>query len=278
MLYKVYEGGNLRLMPWDALYKADNVSPEHHVEYAAHLKTKHKVVPLFFDAADEAWQRYFRVEVPNGFQVDDELGVTLLAEGTYLEHLVFHNKSAVPGATAQIVIYGVVADTPVGTLVSIRDDAQAARTAANTARTAANTALTTAVTNAGTDPTGAQVAAIAAAQSDLDAADAALAAAQADLDAAQKAVDDAASGMGTAIATFDVDLSTAGYWKFDVDLMLQTNGLISFKLLTEATDEEVTGLLGQCWTISPALVHHNDGHKCSCAPVPCETEYPTPDC
>lgn len=75
------------------------------------------------------------------------------------------------------------------------------------------------------------------------------------------------------IFTQVVDLSVVGYTDLTLPgkVLLQTNGEITIKLISGS-------LQGACFTLSPDVVHHNDGHRCECAPICCETLYPKSGC
>lgn len=279
MRYNIYEGGNLRLTPWDPFIEAGLRPGDTHVEYAAHLKTKHKVVPFFMDNDGEPFQRFLRAGkqsdlIKEDIVAGDSLGIILLAEGTYIEHVVFHNKKAIKGGKLKFTIEGVAADTPEGTLVAAAQDARQAADEAAAAHQAAqeeaNTALAMAISGSGS------AADALAAQSAADEAKVAAQEAEKAAVAAEKAAEDAALGIGAVAQEFEVSLDYVGYTKVDAGLLLQTNGVIAVELVDSGEDR--TGFQNQCWTLSPALVHHNDGHGCSCITLPCDTPYPEPEC
>ena len=83
--------------------------------------------------------------------------------------------------------------------------------------------------------------------------------------------DDPASGVATEVVLGSIDLSVVGYYKFPVDKLWQTDGTLA---LVIAAGE----FMEVCLTVSPAVVHHNDGHGCECYREPCSTDYPEPEC
>lgn len=68
-----------------------------------------------------------------------------------------------------------------------------------------------------------------------------------------------------------LDLTKPGYYKFPVDKLWQTDGTLVLVVKSG-------NFMETCITVSPALVHHNDGHGCGCYREPCVTEYPDPQC
>lgn len=284
MRFNIFEGGNLRLTPWDPFYESGNRPADTHVEYAAHLKTKHKVVPFFFDNDSEAMQRYYRAGaqsdlIQGGIAVGDSLGLVLLAEGSFMEHLVFHNKKAVKGAKLKFTVEGVAAPAPIATLEATAVAAEAAADAADTAAATALGSYTSTLSGALTNQNNASAVTAAARAAEVAREEAV--AARAAADEARKQADDAAVGIPAVAATLEVDLDEVGYHLLDLGFILQTNGMVAVELVASGEDgegEPLSGFSTQCWTISPALIHHNDGHGCSCMAVPCETEYPDPEC
>ena len=83
--------------------------------------------------------------------------------------------------------------------------------------------------------------------------------------------DTPAAGVATEVVLGSIDLTQVGYHKFPVDKLWQTDGTLLLAITAG-------NLMEACITVSPALVHHNDGHGCECYRAPCVTEYPDPNC
>lgn len=83
--------------------------------------------------------------------------------------------------------------------------------------------------------------------------------------------DSPATASAAEVVLGSLDLTKPGYYTFPVNKLWQTDGTL---LLA------ITGgnFMEACITVSPALVHHNDGHECECYRAPCVTEYPEPNC
>lgn len=245
MKRKIYLGGNKRHYLGDSMWDSDSTPSDRHVEYAAHLKVRHKCVQYHFDGAHEHTQMYLRQHEMADFDVNDEVAVILLAEGSHLQNVVFHNKKPAPGVKISVLVNGTASDKPTDL-----------------------PGLLAAVT-AAKDELSAKVAELAAAdEGEKPAKRQAKEEAEAKLAAAQKAYDDANA---TNVLTKDIDLEKTGYHLVRLDKMLQSNGDVSVVI-------KKGSLLDTCWTVSTDLVHHNDQHGCSCAPQPCETPYPDPLC
>ena len=243
--YNIYLGGNKRnnAQYGDAMWDAGLDPADQHVEYAAHLKTRHKTVQYYYDDGHEHMRMWYRQKGLGVLPVGDELGVVLLAAGSYVDHIVFHNKKQMEEGKVTVILNGTASDAPTD-LAKLSDAVQAAKDALAAAQAKANT-----------DPTNATL-------------KAAVTKAKTALAAAEQAIADANS---TEIETFEVDLTKVGYTILRTQKMLQTNGDITVKIAEGS-------LSGSCWTVSASVEHHNDQHGCSCYTAPCETVYPEALC
>lgn len=243
--YNIYLGGNKRNIAQngDAMWDAGLDPADQHVEYAAHLKTRHKTLQFYYDDGHEHLRMWYRQKGLGVLPVGDELGVILLAAGSYVNNIVFHNKKQMEEGKVKIIFNGTASDAPA--------DLSALASAVQTAKDE----LASAQAKLNTDPTNKD-------------AKAEVAKAKKALADAEKAVADASS---TEIETLEVDLTKVGYTILRTDKLLQTNGDITVKI-------EDGSLSGSCWTVSASVEHHNDQHGCSCYTAPCETVYPDPLC
>lgn len=195
--YRIFEGGNYStLSPVGNIMTAsrDGIT---HGEYAGHIKTRHRVPQFHFDRSSTGIQQWFNEINKKDLEIGvDEISLSWLLDGSIVNNVIFHNKSAVEGTSIQVTMYGGASDEP-----------------------------------------------------------------------------DAELSEDDVIFTQEVSLGQVGYTKLNVpeNLLLQTNSEITIKLLSGS-------LQGTCFTLSPDVVHHNDGHRCSCAPICCETEYPRTGC
>lgn len=243
--YNIYLGGNKRNVAayGDAMWDAGLDPADQHVEYAAHLKTRHKTMQFYYDDGHEHMRMWYRQKGLGVLPVGDELGVILLAAGSFVNNIVFHNKKALPEGKLTIVLNGIAGDAPADA-AALAEKVQDAKDKLAKAQAQANT-----------DPTNA----------DLKAA----------VTAAKKAVADAEKALAEAnskeIETFDVDLTKAGYTVLRSTEFLQSNGDITVKI-------KEGSLSGACFTVSASVENHNDQHGCSCYQAPCETVYPDPQC
>ena len=85
------------------------------------------------------------------------------------------------------------------------------------------------------------------------------------------AVGDTPAGTAGDVSVGVIDFSVPGYYKFPVAKMWQTDGTLLLVL-------KAGNIMDTCFTVSTAVVHHNDGHECGCYREPCVTEYPEPSC
>nr|DAR25208.1 MAG TPA: hypothetical protein [Caudoviricetes sp.] len=243
--YNIYLGGNKRVITahGEAMMDSGLDPADQHVEYAAHLKTRHKTMQFYYDDGHEHMRMWYRQKGLGVLPVGDELGVILLAAGSFVNNIVFHNKKALPEGKLTIILNGVAGDAPAN-LAALSEKVQSAKDALAKAQAQANTdptntAYKTAVTNA------------------------------------KKALADAEKALAEAnskeVETFDVDLTQAGYTVLRSTEFLQSNGDITVKI-------KEGSLSGACFTVSASVENHNDQHGCSCYQAPCETTYPAPQC
>lgn len=242
--YNIYLGGNKRNVAayGDAMWDSGLTPADQHVEYAAHLKTRHKTMQFYYDDGHEHMRMWYRQKGLGVLPVGDELGVILLAAGSMINNIVLHNKKPAEGKIS-VILNGTAGLEPT-------DDAAYAEKLKE-----AKDALAKAQAQANTNPTdkGLKAAVTAAKKAVAD---------------AEKAVADANN---TEVAKFEVDLSKVGYVVVPTNEFLQTNGDITVKV-----DEG--SLSGACFTVSASVESHNDQHGCSCYQAPCDTVYPDPLC
>lgn len=243
--YNIYLGGNKRNIAQygDAMWDAGLDPADQHVEYAAHLKTRHKTMQFYYDDGHEHMRMWYRQKGLGVLPEGDELGVILLAAGSFVNNIVFHNKKQMEEGKLQIILNGKAGDAPtdLSALVEAVDKAK--------------DGLAKAQAQANTDPTNKGL-------------KAAVTAAKKALADAEKALADANS---TEVETFEVDLTKIGYTVLRSTEFLQSNGDITVKILEGS-------LSGSCWTVSASVENHNDQHGCSCYTAPCDTVYPDPQC
>lgn len=243
--YNVYLGGNRRInVAYGEPMRDSGLDPaDQHVEYAAHLKTRHKTLQFYYDDGHENWRMWYRQKGLGTLPVGDELGAILTAAGSYVNNIVFHNKKALEDGKLTIILNGVAGDSPADT-VALADKVKEAKEALANAQAELNTDPTnTGKKKAVTD-------------------------AKKTLSDAEKALADANN---TEVETMDVDLTKAGYTVLRADKFLQSNGDITVKI-------KEGSLSGSCFTVSASIENHNDQHGCSCYTAPCETVYPEPQC
>lgn len=243
--YNIYLGGNKRntTQYGDAMWDAGLDPADQHVEYAAHLKTRHKTMQFYYDDGHEHMRMWYRQKGLGVLPEGDELGVILLAAGSFINNIVFHNKKQMAEGKLQIILNGKAGDAPtdlsdlLDAVAKAKDDLAKAQAKANTAPT--DKGLKAAVT------------------------------------AAKKALADAEQALekanSTEVETFEVDLTKVGYTVLRSTEFLQSNGDITVKILEGS-------LSGSCWTVSASVENHNDQHGCSCYTAPCDTVYPDPQC
>lgn len=243
--YNIYLGGNKRnnTQYGDAMWDSGLDPADQHVEYAAHLKTRHKTLQFYYDDGHQHMRMWYDQKGLGVLPVGDELGVILLAAGSYVNNIVFHNKKQMDGGKLKVILNGMAGDAPADTS-ALSDAVQKAKDDLSSAQAKFNV-----------DPTNkANKTAVEKAKKALADAEKAIAAANA-----------------TEVETFEVDLSKVGYTILRSDKLLQSNGDITVKI-------EDGSLLGSCWTVSASIENHNDQHGCSCYQAPCETVYPDPMC
>lgn len=242
--YSIFLGGNKRHYGMMDVALESELTPFNaHVEYAAHLKRRHFVLPYHYSHYDENHQMWYRENGIRDLEVGDELVINLLAAGTKLNDYVFHNKTAVPGTKFEVEIHGSASDSPV--------DQEALYTAVDEAKAKLSKAQ----------------AALMAKMDDADLKKAVADAKKAVADA-EKALMDAATEV---VAKFEIDAAQAGFHRFEVNSFLQTNGLVVLRL-KEGT------MMNTCWSSMLDLVHFDDQHACACGVEPCETDYPDAEC
>ena len=92
--YGIALGGNKRNFPeWDNLYASGNTAG--FIHYAAHLMTRHKVLPVNLDFNHPNWHSWMKQEVAGGaLVVGDILDVVWINPGTHVEKIAVHKKNA----------------------------------------------------------------------------------------------------------------------------------------------------------------------------------------
>lgn len=245
MKHNIYLGGNKRNVAQngDAMWDAGLEPANQHVEYAAHLKTRHKTMQFYYDDGHEHMRMWYRQKGLGILPEGDELGVILLAAGSEVRELVFHNKKQMAEGKLTVILNGLAGDAPQD-FDALQNAVDEAKEALGKAQAAANVA-----------PDDAE-------------AKKKVATAKKTLADAQKALADANN---TEVQTFDVDLTKVGYTVVRTNKFLQSNGDITVKI-------KEGSLNGACFTVSAAVENHNDQHGCSCYVAPCETVYPDPTC
>lgn len=243
--YNIYLGGNKRhtVGNGDAMWDAGLDPADQHVEYAAHLKTRHKTMQFYYDDGHEHMRMWYRQKGLTVLPVDDELGVILLAAGSFVNNIVVHNKKPVSDGKITVILNGLAGDAP------------SDMTALIASVTAAKDKVSKAQAQLNTDPTKASL-------------KKALTTAKSELAEAEKALADANN---TQIEQLDVDLTKAGYTVLRSAKFLQSNGDVTIKI-------KEGSLSGACFTVSASVENHNDQHGCSCYQAPCDTVYPEPQC
>lgn len=242
--YSIFLGGNKRHYGMtDVAWESELTPFNEHVEYAAHLKRRHFVLPYHYSHYGENEQMWFREQGIRDLQVGDELVINLLAAGSKLNDYVFNNKVAVPGTVFEIEIHGSASDSPV--------DLEALNAAVETERAKVTKAQTALMAN---DKDTQLKAAVTAAKAKLDEAEKALLAASSEV-----------------VSKFEVDASQQGFHRFEVNNFIQSNGLVVLRL-------KAGTMMGTCWSSMLDLVHFDDQHECACGVEPCETDYPDAEC
>lgn len=242
-VYNVFLGGDKLKLPWDNWMDNDQHDKNAKLEYAAHLKRTNYTVPFFFSRHAPHWQNWYTESELTDIADGDGFKVFQLAAGSHLKKLVFHNKVAVPGTNVTLELSGVTGDAPA--------DVESLTKAIETAQSAYETAHAAAVK--APDDTSLKTAAEKAKKT---------------LDDAKKALQEATE---TVIATHEVDLSKVGYFAFDIDKFLQTNG--------DLTIIKKAGTFNSaCFSAFVEVNDFSDEHQCVCGVLPCDTDYPDPLC
>lgn len=243
VVYNVFLGGDKLKYPWDNWMDNDQSDKNAKLEYAAHLKRTNYTVPFFFSRFAPHWNSWFVESGLTDLADGDGFKAFQLAAGSQLKQLVFHNKQAVPGTTVKLELSGVTGKEPA--------DVEKLNKAVEDAQTAYEKAHAASVK----EPDNAELKTKAAE-------------AKAKLDKANEALQEATE---TVIATHEVDLSKVGYFVFDVNEFLQTNGDLTI-VKKSGTFESA------CFSAFVEVNDFSDEHQCHCGVLPCDTEYPDPLC
>lgn len=243
VVYNVFLGGDKLKYPWDNWVDNDQSDKNAKLEYAAHLKRTNYTVPFFFSRFAPHWNSWFVESGLTDLADGDGFKAFQLAAGSQLKQLVFHNKQAVPGTTVKLELSGVTGKEPA--------DVEKLNKAVEDAQTAYEKAHAASVK----EPDNAELKTKAAE-------------AKAKVDDANKALQEATE---TVIATHEVDLSKVGYFVFDVNEFLQTNGDLTI-VKKSGTFESA------CFSAFVEVNDFSDEHQCHCGVLPCDTEYPDPLC
>ena len=243
VVYNVFLGGDKLKYPWDNWADNDQSDKNAKLEYAAHLKRTNYTVPFFFSRFAPHWNSWFVESGLTDLADGDGFKAFQLAAGSQLKQLVFHNKQAVPGTTVKLELSGVTGKEPA--------DVEKLNKAVEDAQTAYEKAHAASVK----EPDNAELKTKAAE-------------AKTKVDDANKALQEATE---TVIATHEVDLSKVGYFVFDVNEFLQTNGDLTI-VKKSGTFESA------CFSAFVEVNDFSDEHQCHCGVLPCDTEYPDPLC
>ena len=243
VVYNVFLGGDKLKYPWDNWMDNDQSDKNAKLEYAAHLKRTNYTVPFFFSRFAPHWNSWFVESGLTDLADGDGFKAFQLAAGSQLKQLVFHNKQAVPGTTVKLELSGVTGKEPA--------DVEKLNKAVEDSQTAYEKAHAASVK----EPDNAELKTKAAE-------------AKAKLDKANEALQEATE---TVIATHEVDLSKVGYFVFDVNEFLQTNGDLTI-VKKSGTFESA------CFSAFVEVNDFSDEHQCHCGVLPCDTEYPDPLC
>ena len=242
-VYNVFLGGDKLKYPWDNWMDNDQHDKNARLEYAAHLKRTNYTVPFFFSRHAPHWVNWFTESELTDIADGDGFKAFQLAAGSHLKTLVFHNKVPSPGTTVTLELSGVTGEQPA--------DLEALNKAIKTAKTAyekAHAASVKAPDNESLKSTA---------------------------DEAKKALDTAMTALQeateTVIATHEVDLSKVGYFVFDINKFLQTNG--------DLTIIKKAGTFNSaCFSAFVEVNDFSDEHQCMCGVIPCDTTFPDPLC
>lgn len=243
VVYNVFLGGDKLKYPWDNWMDNDQSDKNAKLEYAAHLKRTNYTVPFFFSRFAPHWNSWFVESGLTDLADGDGFKAFQLSAGSQLKQLVFHNKQAVPGTTVKLELSGVTGKEPA--------DVEKLNKAVEDAQTVYKKAHAASVK----EPDNAELKTKAAE-------------AKTKVDDANKALQEATE---TVIATHEVDLSKVGYFVFDVNEFLQTNGDLTI-VKKSGTFESA------CFSAFVEVNDFSDEHQCHCGVLPCNTEYPDPLC
>jgi hypothetical protein len=116
--YSIFDGGNLRLYPWEN-DRNSGIDPSYPVRYSAHLTNFHKVLRYHIDFNNEVFRRWVNDTLPTGqLEAGDELVTHLFGPGTVLEHFAVQVKGVPPTEG----VGGEPAPTPPTFLFTIEDE------------------------------------------------------------------------------------------------------------------------------------------------------------
>ncbi len=94
--YSIFDGGNLRLYPWEN-DRNSGIDPSYLVRYSAHLTNFHKVLRYHIDFSNTVFNQWVQDTLPTGkLEVGDELVTHLFGPGTVLEHFAVQSKGIPP--------------------------------------------------------------------------------------------------------------------------------------------------------------------------------------
>ena len=243
VIYNVFLGGDKLKYPWDNWMDNDQSDKNAKLEYAAHLKRTNYTVPFFFSRFAPHWNNWFVESGMTDLANGDGFKAFQLAAGSQIKQLVFHNKTALPGTTVALELSGVTGKEPAD-VVALNKAVETAQAAYEKAHAASVKA-----------PDDADLKAKATE-------------AKTKVDEANKALQEATE---TVIATHEVDLSKVGYFVFDINEFLQTNGDLT--IIKKAGTFE-----SACFSEFVEVNDFSDEHQCHCGVLPCDTDYPDALC
>jgi hypothetical protein len=143
MKYAIYAGGNKinRAENGDSFFDAANTASD--VRMASHVKTRHKVVGFHLDLNGELMGKWFKSKGITKLTAAtaDELATHLLPAGARIRSLSVQVRRPVTGVTANMVISGVVGNTPPALVGGVTVDAATDATAATTGNAGTETDL-----------------------------------------------------------------------------------------------------------------------------------------
>ena len=239
MRHNLYQGGNRRNLPWEPMIQSGNT--HHTVRYAAHLPTKHRVLPFYFNQLDAGVQDYLEQVAPNGIVVNDSLAVHLLAAGTLVREIVVEIKRALPGVMLRVDLMGVAGDTNAQSV----DDA-----------TDASTNDTSDQLNPGFGTAGSEAVSI-----------------------ISRTINASVAGYYRLPVVRRVginqDYDANGVLLADEGVVTITPTVLP---VDPQNPGNTPTLQNACFSVYTELVHFEDGNECPCPQEPCGAEYPTPEC